>query len=162
MTPQDALRQMAKSYPGGYDSLAPRLGKTSEVLRKELSGDPKFKLGLSTATLISEICIEANTPHCHDFVNAIAADGGGFVRLPVVEMDGGPCVHRSISSVAQELSHVVSATLEGDADGVISDNDLVRIHKEAAEALAAVQLLIQTVEAKHKQGKDAMRAGAAA
>ena len=160
MTPQDALRQMAKNYPGGYESLAPRVGKTAEVLRKELSGDVKFKLGLSTATLISELCIEANTPHCHDFVNAIAADGGGFVRLPVMEMEGGPCVHRSISSVAQELSHVMSAALEGDADGVISDNDLVRIQKEAAEALAAIQQLVQTVEAKNKQGKAQTEASA--
>lgn len=52
MTPQDALRSMAKSYPGGYESLAPRLGKTKEVLRKEPSGDPQFKLGQETASLI--------------------------------------------------------------------------------------------------------------
>lgn len=153
MTPQDALRHMAKNYPGGYESLAPRLGKTPEVLRKELSGDVKFKLGLATATLISELCIEANSPHCHDFVNAIAADGGGFIRLPVIEMSEVACVHRSISSVTTELSHVVTATLESEADGVISDNDLVRIQKEAAEALAAIQQLIQSVEAKNKAGK---------
>lgn len=153
MTPQDALRQMAKAYPGGYESLAPRVGKTAEVLRKELSGDVKFKLGLATATLISELCIEANAPHCHDFVNAIAADGGGFVRLPVIESSDSACVHRSISSVTQELSHVVTATMDADADDVISDNDLARIHKEAAEVLAAVQKLIQVVEAKNKAGK---------
>lgn len=153
MTPQDALRQMAKAYPGGYESLAPRVGKTAEVLRKELSGDVKFKLGLATATLISELCIEANAPHCHDFVNAIAADGGGFVRLPVIDSTDGPCVHRSISSVTQELSHVVMATMDGDADGVISDNDLARIQKEAGDALAAIQQLVLTVEAKHKAGK---------
>lgn len=153
MTPQDALRHMAKNYPGGYESLSPRLGKTPEVLRKELSGDVKFKLGLATATLISELCIEANSPHCHDFVNAIAADGGGFIRLPVIEMSEVACIHRSISSVTTELSHVVTATLESEADGVISDNDLVRIQKEAAEALAAIQQLIQSVEAKNKAGK---------
>ncbi|WP_313332231.1 phage regulatory CII family protein [Comamonas sp.] len=153
MTPQDALRQMAKAYPGGYESLAPRVGKTAEVLRKELSGDVKFKLGLATSLLISELCVEANSPFCHDFANAVAADHGGFVRLPVVTMDAVACVHRSISGVAQELSHVMSAALEGDADGVISDNDLVRIQKEAAEALAAIQQLVLTVEAKHKAGK---------
>lgn len=153
MTPQDALRQMAKAYPGGYESLAPRVGKTAEVLRKELSGDVKFKLGLATSLLISELCVEANSPFCHDFANAVAADNGGFVRLPVVTMDAVACVHRSISGVAQELSHVMSAALEGDADGVISDNDLVRIQKEAAEALAAIQQLVLTVEAKHKAGK---------
>jgi len=144
---------MAKAYPGGYESLAPRVGKTAEVLRKELSGDVKFKLGLATSLLISELCVEANSPFCHDFANAVAADNGGFVRLPVVTMDAVACVHRSISGVAQELSHVVSAALEGDADGVISDNDLVRIQKEAADALAAIQQLVLTVEAKHKAGK---------
>ena len=153
MTPQDALRQMAKNYPGGYESLAPRLGKTKEVLRKELSGDPQFKLGLETSLLISELCVDAATPHCQDFVNAVSADHGGFVRLPVIEMSAVACVHRSISSVTTELSHVVTATLESEADGVISDNDLVRIQKEAAEALAAIQQLIQSVEAKNKAGK---------
>ena len=153
MTPQDALRSMAKSYPGGYESLAPRLGKTKEVLRKELSGDPQFKLGQETASLISELCIEAKTANCYDYINAVAADGGGFVRLPVVEMKQGECGHRSISNVTTELSHVVSAALEGDADGVISDNDLVRIQKEAADALAAIQQLMRTVEAKNKAGK---------
>ena len=153
MTPQDALRQMAKAYPGGYESLAPRLGKTKEVLRKELSGDPQFKLGLETSLLISELCVDAATPHCHDFVNAVSADHGGFVRLPVIEMSEVACVHRSISSVMQELSHVVTATMDGDADGVISDNDLARIQKEAGDALAAIQQLVLTVEAKHKAGK---------
>lgn len=153
MTPQDSLRQMAKAYPGGYESLAPRVGKTPEVLRKELSGDPKFKLGLSTSLLISELCIEAKSAHCFDFVNAVAADGGGFVRLPVVEMEAPVCVHRSISAVTTELSHVVTATLDGDADGHISDNDMAHIGKEIADARAALQRLEQAAEAKHAAGK---------
>ncbi|MEF8689406.1 UNVERIFIED_CONTAM: transcriptional regulator [Comamonas sp. A-3] len=152
MTPQDALRQMAKAYPGGYESLAPRVGKTVEVLRKELSGDPKFKLGLSTSLLISELCIEAKAHHRFDFVNAVAADGGGFVRLPVVEMSETACVNRSISAVTTELSHVVTATLEGDADGHISDNDKARILKEVADARAALQQLEHAIEAKHAAG----------
>lgn len=153
MNPQDALRQMAKAYPGGYESLAPRVGKTAEVLRKELSGDPKFKLGLATSLLISELCIEAKCAHSMDFVNAVAADSGGFVRLPVVEMVVPACVHRSISSVTSELSHVVTATLDGDADGHISDNDMAHIQKEIADARAALQQLEQAVEAKHAAGK---------
>ena len=153
MTPQDALRQMAKAYPGGYESLAPRVGKTKEVLRKELSGDPQFKLGLATALLVSEFCIEAKAPHSLDFVNAVAADGGGFVRLPVLETGAQVCVHRSISSVTTELSHVVTATLEGDADGHISDNDLARARKEIADAYVALQKLEQCLKAKHAAGK---------
>lgn len=153
MNPQDALRQMAKAYPGGYESLAPRVGKTAEVLRKELSGDPKFKLGLATSLLISELCIEAKCAHSMDFVNAVAADGGGFVRLPVIEMSEPFSVNRSISTVTTELSHVVSAALEGDADGHISDNEMARIQKEVAEALAALQQLTRAVEAKHAAGK---------
>ena len=153
MTPQDALRQMAKAYPGGYESLAPRVGKTPEVLRKELSGDPKFKLGLATALLIADMCTDLGSPHCHDFANAVAADNGGYVRLPVLEMTAPACAHRSISAVTTELSHVVTATMEGDADNDISDNDLANIRKEAGEALAAIQQLIQVVEAKNRVGK---------
>ena len=37
MTPKDALRKMVKAHPGGYVAMAARIGKTPEVLRKELS-----------------------------------------------------------------------------------------------------------------------------
>ena len=33
MTPKDDLRKMVKAYPGSYESMAPRVGKTPEVLR---------------------------------------------------------------------------------------------------------------------------------
>ena len=153
MNPQDALRQMAKAYPGGYESLAPRLGKTPEVLRKELSDDPKFKLGQQTASLISELCIEVKSAHCYDYMNAVAADGGGFIRLTVREMSEPVSVTRAVSAVTTELSHVVSETLDGDADGVISDNDLDRALKEIGDARAALQTLEAALIAKNKAGK---------
>jgi hypothetical protein len=38
MNSLDALRKMVDHYPGGRAAVALRLGKTDEVLRKELSG----------------------------------------------------------------------------------------------------------------------------
>ena len=149
MTPIDALRQMAKAYPGGYESLAPRVGKSSETLRKELSGDPKFKLGQETASLISDICIAENSPHCYGYVNAVASDGGGFIRLPVREMTAPGCISRSLSAVTLEMSHVVSVTLDGNADNFFSDNDLDRALKEIGDAREALQELEKVVMSKH-------------
>ncbi|MEN5181747.1 phage regulatory CII family protein [Comamonas testosteroni] len=157
MTPIDALRQMAKAYPGGYESLAPRVGKTAEVLRKELSGDPKFKLGQETASLISDICIAENSPHCFGYVNAVASDGGGFIRLPVREMKEPECINRSISAVTLELSHVVTATLEGNADNFFSDNDRDRALKEIGDAREALQALENVVMTKHAKDNRARR-----
>lgn len=153
MTPEDALRRMVKSYPGGLDVVALRVGKPAETLRKELACAPGFKLGLGTATLISDMCIEAQSDQCMAFVNAIAAAGGGYISLPVLDMPPSTCVQKSMSMVIQEMSHVSMATIEGDADGVISDNDLQRNLREICEARQALQQHEHALRLKHAAGK---------
>lgn len=158
MTETDALRLMVKHFPGGLEVMALRLGKTVETLRKELAGAPGFKLGLVTAMMISELCIEANSEHCRTFVNVVAASGGGFVRLPVVEMTDPLCVQKSMSAVVREMSDVTVATLEGDADDSISDNELKRAVREISEAHEALQKLERSLIAKNAAGKPAREA----
>lgn len=153
MSSADALRRMVKHYPGGLDVVATRIGKPAETLRKELAGAPGFKLGQACAELISDMCIEARSEHCMAFVNAVANRAGGFIELPVLEMPEAACVQKSMSMVIREMSHVSMATIEGDADGVISDNDLQRNLREICEARQALQRHEQALRAKHAAGK---------
>jgi len=153
MNPCDALRLMVRQYPGGLEVMALRIGKRPEVLRKELAGAEAFKLGLNTAMVISEMCIEAASPNCHDFVNAIAAAGGGFVQLPVTDATSSLNLQRSMSDVIKEMSDVATSTIEGDADGVISDNDRDRALKEISEARAALQVHEMNILRKHAVGR---------
>lgn len=158
MTDLDALRLMVKYFPGGIEVIALRLGKTVETLRKELAGAPGFKLGLVTAMLISDMCIEANSEHCRAFVNVVAASGGGFVRLPVIDTPEQLCVQKTMSAVVREMSDVTVSTLEGDADDCISDNDLKRAVREISEAHEALQKLERALIAKNARGKAAREA----
>jgi len=153
MNPSDAIRLMVKHYPGGLEVISLRIGKNPETFRKEMSGDAKFKLGLLDSVMVSDLCIEAKSEHCHDFVNAIAASGGGFVRLPVLEMNAPVNLQRGMSDVIKEMSDVATATIAADADGVISDNDKAALDKEIAEARESLQKLEQSIHAKHEAGK---------
>lgn len=155
MNDLDALRLMVKHFPGGLEVIALRIGKPAETLRKELAGAPGFKLGLSTAMLISELCIDANSEHCRAFVNVVAASSGGFVRLPVMEMSEPACINKKVSETVREMSDVTAAALSANADDVISDNDLKHSLKEIGEAREALQKLEHALILKNAAGKPA-------
>lgn len=154
MNSLDALRKMVDHYPGGRPVMAARLGVTDEVLRKQLSGAASHKHGLIDALQISDMCIEAKSEHCYAFVNAVSGRCGGFVQLPVVDMARLNLQQSAITAV-REVSDVLTATLESDADGVISDNDMCRISKELAEARAALNEIELAARRKHAAGKPA-------
>jgi hypothetical protein len=154
MNSLDALRKMVDHYPGGRPVMAARLGVTDEVLRKQLSGAATHKHGVIDALEISDMCIEAKSEHCYEFVNAVTGRCGGFVRLPVVDMVR-PNLQQSVSDAMREFSDVLTAALEGDADGVISDNDQDRILKELAEARAALNAVELATRRKNAAGKPA-------
>ena len=60
-----------------------------------------------------------------------------------------------VSDAMREFSDVLTAALEGDADGVISDNDQDRILKELAEARAALNAVELATRRKNAAGKPA-------
>lgn len=153
MNDLDALRLMVKHFPGGLEVVALRIGKTPEVLRKELGGAPGFKLGLASALLISELCIEAGSEHCRALVNVVTASSGGFVRLPVVEMREPVCINKTVSDTVREMSDVTAATLLANADNNISDNDLKTTLKEIGEAREALQKLERTLIDRNRNDK---------
>lgn len=155
MNSLDALRKMVDHYPGGRAAVAARLGKTDEVLRKELSGATSHKLGLVDAEAISEMCAEVRSEFCDALANRFAARNGGFIRLPVLDMPPLMTLHKGLAEIVQEMSHVVMAVTEGDADNVISDNDLDRSVREIDDARRALQVLEQALRSKNAAGKPA-------
>ncbi len=155
MNDLDALRLMVKHFPGGLEVVALRIDKPAETLRKELGGAQGFKLGLSTAMMISELCIEANSEHCLAFVNVVSASSGGFVRLPVVEMREPACINKTVCDTVREMSDVTAATLSANADDAISDNDLRATLKEIGEAREALQKLERALISKNAASKPA-------
>jgi len=152
----DALRQMIDNYPGGRAVIAARLGKTEEVLRKETCGSPSHKHGLIDAVTISDMCIEARSPHCYAFVNAIAGPAGRMLELPVLDMAvAKQDLRDEAAGVVKEGTDVLIELNAALADEQISDNELRRIDKEIDEAQTKLQQLRRDAHARNLAGKPA-------
>jgi hypothetical protein len=161
MNSLDALRKMVDHYPGGRASVAARLGKTDEVLRKELSGATSHKLGVVDAQTIAEMCCEAKSQHCHALVNSIAANSGGFVALEVREMVAKQDLRNDAASLMKEGTDVLLELNSALADEQISDNELARIEREAGEVFERMQAIVRGARARNLAGKPAhLRAAA--
>ena len=155
MNAQDALRLMIDNYPGGRAVLAARRGKTEEVVRKETCGSPSHKLGLLDAIAYSDMCIEAQSPHCYAFVNSVAGAAGRFIELPVRDMVGKQDLRNEAAAVMKEGTDVLIELNAALADEEISDNELRRIEKEVAEAEERLQAVLRGAQARNKAGKPA-------
>lgn len=139
MSPIDAIRLMAKHYPGGVDALAVLCGKSPETLRHEIGGkDARYKLGVVDACVISDACIAVGSPHCHAYANAVAVNCGGFVQLQVRELPPGN-IYGDAAGLVKETADVAQAVAEAMRDGSISSNDVRAIEKELRELLEQVQ-----------------------
>ena len=160
MNSLDALRKMVDNYPGGRAAMALRLGKTDEVLRKELSGAQSHKLGVTDAETINSLCRDANSEHRAAYANSVTSTSGGLFRLPVVDMISPAAVVNLQSfsaAVMRETADVAVSVAEGEADGNFSDNDLRSGMKEVEEARDALQRLEDAMRARHAACKPALR-----
>lgn len=149
----DALKLMTRQFPGGLPVVALRIGKNEETLRKELSGDAKFKLGHRDCMAISDLCIEAQSPDCYAFVNAIAGGAGQMIALPVRDMADESCIRTDMAGMLKECSDVFGAITEALSDGGICDNDMKRITREVGEMFGKAQSVLQQARAKNLAGK---------
>ena len=148
----DNLRLMVRHYPGGINSLAPRLNKAVSTLEKELRCAEGFKLGALDAEEISAMCIEANSPHCYDYANALAARCGGFIELPASGPSQKP-LQAVFADLMKEASDVLTCGVAGMSDGAFSDNSMKRFAIELAELLAKAQEVNCGIKALHEAGK---------
>lgn len=150
MNSLDALRRMVASYPGGRHALAARLGKSDEVLRKELSGSSTHhKMGLADAEQIAEMCSEVGSPDACA-LGTVFSFKAGMLTLPVVEATDSPlCLSKTSANAVHEIADVLLAVTRSKADGSISDNDKKEILREIGEAAAALQAVTLALNAEH-------------
>jgi len=153
MSALDALRRGVDNFPGGRAVVAVRLGKTDEVLRKELSGAASHKLGAVDALTIAGLLREAGMPHCYDYAAYVAAEAGGRFDLVDACRTAVASPVDKVSKLVLETSHITSAVIEAMQDGVISDNELAQIEREIAEAEEVLRKLRQAARAVNTAGK---------
>ena len=149
----DALRRSVDNFPGGREVVAIRIGKTGEVLRKELSGAASHKLGAVDALTIARLASEAGTPHCYDYAALVAQECGGRFELVTESVPEAASPVAKVSKLVVETSHVTTAVIEAMQDGVISDNELALIEREVSEAEEVLRKLRQAARAVNAAGK---------
>lgn len=149
----DALRRGVDNFSGGRPVVAVRLGKTDEVLRKELSGATTHKLGAVDALAVARMISEAGEAHCHDYAALVAQECGGRFEPIANPNADAPSPVAKVSKLVLETSHVTSAVIEAMQDGVISDNELAQIEREIAETEEVLRKLRQAARAVNAAGK---------
>lgn len=133
--------------------MAVRLGKTEDVLRKELSGAATHKMGVITACQISSFCMQAQSENCNAFATSVASASGGFIRLEVRDMAGKQDIRTSLSDLIKESSDVLHQATVALADERISDNEMKAIDREIREVIALSQAVLAMAQSRNLASK---------
>lgn len=149
-----ALHLMVKHYEGGLEGMALILGISADLLGKKLRDEQGHKLHAADIGIINESCIRKRTTHCFAYINCLAGNAGmSFNTLPV--LDAPPCIAESSASVTQEMADMAATVIRSIADNDVNDNELKRIEKDGAEAIASIQNCLAACRAKNRAGKAA-------
>lgn len=160
----DAIRRVAKAYPGGIDALAPRLGssekgKSPATLRHELSRSHGYKFGADDLEEVTLLALSANVPNALEAVHALNGNVGMVAYpLPQVQTESGDLTMQQLAKVATEFADLVREVSVRSADGDISANDIKVVDKEFGELLTALHAmragLMRQHDAAVKKGGD--------
>ena len=144
----DALYRAVRGYPGGAESLAPRMGISSASLSHKVS--PNYPGAHCSPEEMMQVC---ELTHDHGPLQA-AASQLGYALLP---LEQGAEVDAEFSArLAADVKEFgdfigdVSATL---ADGKVTDNELKRIEADLSKMLTATMQLYAWVVVKNKACK---------
>lgn len=157
----DSIRRGVDRYLGGRRAIGTRVvpDKADKVFQKELAGNTNHKLGVIDAVAIAAMCCEAGTPHCYDFAAHVAEECGGRFEPLADEPDEPQSPVQRITGVVHETSDITSQVIDAMADGIISDNELLAIEQEIAEAEEALRKLRKAARAVNAAGKPTAERG---
>lgn len=143
----DASYNVVHDYPGGSNSLAPRMGKSATTLSHEVTSTGTAKLGLLDAAKITHLTGDLR------ILQAFAANAGQMlVPLPNVAPASDDCMLR-LADTAREFGEMCAEVAGNLADGAITDNELARIDKECGELIASIHTLRESLEARNRAVK---------
>ena len=150
----DAVRQLAKGYPGKLEAMALRLGKSDSTLRKEISSISGYKLGFEDVEEMTHFAIEANQPNALIVVTTFAATFGQMlVPLPDADLLAGNNCMLRLADTAKEYSELCRETAGDLADGKVSDNEMLRINRQTAALIASLYSMTKSLAALNEAGK---------
>lgn len=145
----DTAYAVVHDYPGGADSLGPRIGKNATTLSHEVKGTRDAKLGLLTAEKITHLSGDLR------ILTAFAINCGQMlVPLPESLLKGSDedCMLR-LADTAREFGTLCKEVAVDMADGKISDNELKRIDRDCGRLIAELHSLREALAQRNAEGK---------
>lgn len=150
MNTLDAAFNLVHDYPGGAESLGPRVGKNATTLNHELKRTGTAKLGLDTAEKITLMTGDLR------ILQAFATNCGQML-LPLPCIDSQPvddCMAK-LGDTAREFGELCQEVAQDLADGSISDNEMRRIDRASGELIATLHSLRESLARRNVQGRPA-------
>lgn len=144
----DAAYNLVHDYPGGSESLAPRLGKSPTSLSHEVKATGTAKLGLLDAEKATVL-----TGDLRILVAFATNCGQMLVPLPSIDAREGDDCMKHLGGAVKEFGDLCTEVASDLADGRISDNELRRIDAECGQLIAAVHALRGSLAQRNKAGK---------
>lgn len=137
MNALDAARLTASEYPGGAESLAPRMGMSGALLRAKLNSSDRNHLYLAEAEVMVQVSgdvrlvreLAANCGYTLQPMEASATDDDVSVLDLVLD----------VGKAGGELSRVICEAL---SDGVITKNEMAAISRASHDDQASVLRLV--------------------
>jgi hypothetical protein len=140
MNQHDALYKVARSYPGGLEALALRMGISANVLRNKLaptiaSHYPSFE----EVSAIIELCQQAGVPDALLPLHALLVRHGmaAFV-VPQAEQIGSDDLSQTVCRVMSQVGAVAEAVSTALLDGIVTTAEADLIEREFEGALSAL------------------------
>lgn len=137
----DAAHQTVKQYPGGSESLAPRIGMSAAVLRNKVNpNNATHHLTLAEADEIMGVTGD------HRILHALAAAHGYTLQPIAPAQDAGGVVQALLQANAAEgdFDRVLADAL---ADDLITQNELVAIAAAGQRQQEATLMLLSKLRA---------------
>lgn len=164
----DACFHTVHDYPGGAESLGPRLGKRGTSLSAEVqqrsaaditamqeAGRTVPKFGILDARKVMLFTKELGQPDLR-ILNSLAADMGCMVvQLPDLDGDDSPA-GAEVAEVAKRFGDLMGDVASSLADGRVTDRERAEVEREAALLVATTQRLLASLA----RMNDALRATA--
>lgn len=142
----DAAHATVRNYPGGSESLGPRIGMSPAVLRNKVNpNNTTHHLTLAEADAIMGVSDD------HRMLHALAAEHG-YTLQRIDAADAGSVIGSMLAAAAAkgDLAGVIAASLE---DNRITPNEAADIARACAAVQAAIVKVGQHARAAAKAGQ---------
>lgn len=135
MNSLDAARYVMRAYPGGAESLAPRIEKSASTLRHEVAAAPGYKLGLVDAETMTQMAVEQRVPNALAVLHALATNCGAMViALPAGHTTTG-ATYQDLAASAHAFAEFVASAAQAPADGRVTGNELRDVDRLLGELI---------------------------